>query len=121
MRKIFVIVTLLSMYLLYSGWVYTSGTASLRVMPDAAVKGKQIWQEKNCQNCHQIFGLGGYMGPDLTTVVSDRYRGRMYAKGMLMNGGSRMPNFHFSEQQVTELIAYLDYVNSIGNTKIHNN
>ncbi len=35
-----------------------------------AAAGKLLYQKYNCQACHQIYGLGGYMGPDLTNVYS---------------------------------------------------
>jgi nitric oxide reductase subunit C len=110
-QKIFVIIGLLTVYFLYSGWVYTNGTELKMSMDSRSIQGKSLWQEKNCQNCHQLFGLGGYMGPDLTTVTTDPKRGTAYAKGILMSGGSRMPNFHFKEEEADALVAYLDYVN----------
>lgn len=110
MQKIVILFVLLTSYVGYSVWVYTSGTSSNTGMTADAIRGKVLWQQKNCQNCHQLFGLGGYMGPDLTTVISDSRRGRLYAKGMITAGGSRMPNFHFDKKEVNELIAWLEYV-----------
>jgi len=80
-------------------------------MSPEAAQGKAIWQQRNCQSCHQIYGLGGYMGPELTQVVSEKGRGVAYTRAMLMNGGYRMPNFHFSEREADQLLAYLSYVN----------
>lgn len=74
--------------------------------------GKQIYQEYNCQSCHQLFGLGGYLGPELTTVISDKNRGELYARILLENGAIRMPNFHLSPKQVNALIDYLKYVDA---------
>ena len=51
------------------------------------------------------------MGPDLTTVTSDKNRGIAYARGVMLNGGNRMPNYHLPEKDVDMLIAYLSYVN----------
>jgi len=106
------IFVLLVLYAAYSGWIYTSGTAIAADIPRDALQGKQIWQQHNCQTCHQLYGLGGYMGPDLTSVTSDKNRGAAYAKGMLLSGGERMPNYHFSVQDADKLVAYLSYVNS---------
>lgn len=112
LKKVVTIFVLLVLYAAYSGWIYTSGTAIAAIMPQDALQGKQIWQERNCQTCHQLYGLGGYMGPDLTTVTSDKNRGVAYTKGMLLGGGTRMPNYHLSEQEADKLLAYLAYVNS---------
>ncbi|MCD6011008.1 MAG: hypothetical protein K0Q79_870 [Flavipsychrobacter sp.] len=112
MGKVLTIIVLFSIYVIYSGWVFSPGTSSGVRMTQKAINGKNLWHSNNCQNCHQVFGLGGYMGPDLTTVTTDKSRGKLYAKAMLMNGGTRMPNFHFTENQADELVAYLDYVNN---------
>ena len=112
MKKVIVIVLLISVYVAYSGWVYTSGTACNIPMSDAAIQGKLLWQEYNCQNCHQLYGLGGYMGPDLTTVTTNKQKGILYARGILLSGGDRMPNFHFSEDEVNNILAYLSYVSA---------
>lgn len=113
MKKIIIILTLLGLYAAYSGWVYTIGTSCKIVMTEAAKEGKILWQIKNCQSCHQLYGLGGYMGSDLTLITTAKQGGVAYTRGILLNGGSRMPNFHFTTDEADELIAYLSYV---GNT-----
>lgn len=108
-------VLLLLAYAGYSALVYTRGTE----LPKAASKwsaqaaeGKRIFQQQNCTACHQLYGLGGYLGPDLTTAWSDRHRGPAYLRALLQSGGSRMPNFHFSEAEITALLAYLQSVDA---------
>lgn len=115
MSKVIAISILLLLFIAYSYWVYTPGTESAVQMTENAINGKAIWHRKNCQNCHQVFGLGGYMGPDLTTITKDKNRGPLYAKGMLLSGGTVMPNFHFSEKEADELVAYLDYISNTVN------
>ncbi len=115
MKKIGVIFLLLGLYATYSCWVYTAGTSCNIVMTEAAKEGKLLWQINNCQSCHQLYGLGGYMGPDLTLITTTKRGGEKYTKGMLLNGGTRMPNFHFSPDEADAIIAYLSYV---GNTAI---
>ncbi len=62
--------------------------------------------------CHQFYGLGGYMGPDLTNVVSNK--GVAYARAILTSGTVRMPNFGFSEQEMDDLVAFLEFVDTMG-------
>ncbi len=50
-----------------SGKDYDTGKAFLT---EDSRKGKLLFQEYNCISCHQLYGLGGYMGPDLTNVIS---------------------------------------------------
>lgn len=118
-RKTTVFLVLLCCYIAYSAWVYTEGTEQYTNVPfsEQAAQGKQIWQQNNCVACHQLYGLGGYLGPELTTIISDSSRGTSYAVGMLKSGGTTMPNFHFTDEQVNAVIAYLTYVDA----SVHNN
>lgn len=79
-------------------------------MNEDAIKGKLLYQQYNCTSCHQLFGLGGYLGPELTTVISQPGKGPQYAKAFFKSGINRMPDFHLNNQQIDELIAYLTYV-----------
>jgi nitric oxide reductase subunit C len=117
--KIAVLVTLLLLYTGYSALVYTKGTAhttnvSEKVQQQIS-RGKQVYQQYNCMACHQIYGLGGYLGPDLTTAYSDKRRGEAYLRAILVSGGSRMPNFHLTPDQIDALISYLQYVDATAN------
>lgn len=112
MKKVIALIILFCLYVIYSGWVYTYGTSVDIPMAPIAQEGKQLWQSNNCQSCHQLYGLGGFMGPDLTNVTTDKKRGALYAKAILLNGGSKMPNFHFTEKEATNIIAYLSYIDS---------
>jgi nitric oxide reductase subunit C len=117
MYKIWIISFLIITFLGYSTWVYTNATDYGTTMNTTQIYGKQVYQEFNCQSCHQIFGLGGYLGPELTTVMSDKNRGEDYAKAFLQNGGgTRMPNFNFSKEQIQGLVEYLKYVDQNANT-----
>lgn len=81
---------------------------------EGAGKGKLLFQKNNCISCHQIFGLGGYMGPDLTNVISAPGKGELYAKSFIKNGTQRMPNFNFTDEEADALIAYLKQVDAAG-------
>ena len=114
MVKIAAFSILFLVYVAYSFTVYTKGTEiSLTLSkPDKIQidKGKDLFQRYNCISCHQIYGLGGFLGPELTTAWSDPKRGETYMKAFLMAGGIRMPNFHFSTDEVNAIISYLKYV-----------
>jgi len=112
MNKLWVFAILFLTYLLYSSWVYTMGTNRASEMNVRQQYGKQLYQDYNCQSCHQLFGLGGFLGPELTTVISDKNRGELYAKVLLENGAIRMPNFHFTPVQVDAILDYLKYVDA---------
>ena len=114
MIKIVAFVSLFTAYLVYSIIVYTKGTEknfSVSAGEQMKIKtGSDLFQQYNCTSCHQLYGLGGYLGPELTTAYSDPGRGEMYMKAFLKAGGPRMPNFHFKEEDINALISFLKYV-----------
>jgi nitric oxide reductase subunit C len=96
--------------------VYSKGTANLSFSDFAGsakiMSGKQLFQKNNCTSCHQIYGLGGYLGPELTTAYSDPLRGELNMRAFLQAGGQRMPNFHFTKEEIDDIISYLKYVDA---------
>ena len=118
MYKVSIFFALLLTYLTYSGWIYTGGTNTVANMSPIELEGKHIFEKNNCQSCHQLFGLGGYLGPDLTTAVSNKNKGTAYARAILQSGGSRMPVFHFSEKEINALISYFTYVDRNANKQV---
>ena len=107
---------LVFLFALYSSWIYTNGTEKnvlLAGNEQAMSKmGKALFQKHNCQSCHQLYGLGGYLGPDLTSAWSDKNRGETYIKALLQSGGNRMPDFDLTKEEIDQLITYLKYVDS---------
>ena len=114
--KLSVIVLLITAFFIYTGFVYTIGTGKNNsvALTEEVKHGKMLWQEKNCSACHQLYGLGGYMGPDLTNVISAQGKGEFYAEVILRSGTQVMPNFHFNNDEVKSLIAFLKYVDASG-------
>ena len=104
-------------FLCYTVFVDTIGTSQDKgkdLLSEKAKSGKLLYQQYNCTACHQIYGLGGYLGPDLTNLVSNTDKGPIYAKAILKNGTLRMPNFHLNESEVEDLLAYLIYIDGTG-------
>ena len=101
-------------FVIYSATIYTSGTAASHSDPmsDEARAGQQLFQDHNCIACHQFYGLGGYMGPDLTNVISNR--GAPIARALITAGTANMPNFGLDQGEVSALVAYLEFVDTTG-------
>ncbi len=118
--KIAAISIILTLFAGYTIWVDTGniGLQKPHIATGIAADGKLLFQKYNCQACHQIYGLGGYMGPDLTNVYSTPNKGSLYINAFLQNGTNRMPNFHLSQQEISSLTAYLATVDSTGNSPI---
>lgn len=81
-----------------------------------AIEGKKIWQKKNCQSCHQFYGLGGYMGPDLTNITAQKNEN--YIRAIIQSGTRKMPNFHLTGTEVNSIIAYLSWINASGSAAV---
>jgi nitric oxide reductase subunit C len=116
MAKVIVFASLFFCYIIYSCIIFTKGTDdNTNIQPDETVsiqKGKNLFQQHNCIACHQIYGLGGYLGPELTTDYSNAAKGEMYMKAFLQAGGQRMPNFFFQKDEIDDIIHYLKYVDA---------
>ena len=114
-KNIKVLVLLLSAFLVYNLIVYTQKSASSApIMSSKALEGEKIWQENNCTACHQLYGLGGYLGPDLTNVISHPQKGDTYVKAFLNSGVNSMPKFDFSEIEKDKLVEFLSHVDQTG-------
>lgn len=115
--KRFISAVLISSFFIYSIVIYTVGTRvdkGEKWATEKSKQGKLLFQKKNCIACHQIYGLGGFMGPDLTNMISAPGKGPLFAKALLMNGTDRMPNYHLSEAEIDELVEFLTYADKTG-------
>ena len=80
----------------------------------AAIRGKHLFDHKNCMGCHTILGEGAYYAPELTKVYERRGEG--FIKAMLKNpeamypGQRKMTNYHFSDQEIDDLTEFLKWV-----------
>jgi nitric oxide reductase subunit C len=114
--KVVIFISLFFSYVIYSLVVYTKGTENNISFSGTEKKkinsGKALFQKHNCISCHQLYGLGGYLGPELTTAYTDKYRGDAYMRAFLKNGGPRMPKFNFTEEEIDAVISYLKYIDS---------
>ncbi len=115
--KRIIVGALLGSFLAYTTIVYTLGTREdkgLRYITPLAVEGKHLFQKYNCIACHQIYGLGGYLGPDLTNVIARYKENTAYINALLRGGSQRMPNFHLNNEEVNSIIEYLNYIDKTG-------
>jgi nitric oxide reductase subunit C len=110
--KFIAMVLLITGFLYYSFYIYTSLPVKTYTTTEESGTGKIIWQQYNCSSCHQVYGLGGYLGPDLTNTFS--LRGTDYIKAFLMSGTTSMPNFHLTAKEINALLAYLACIDATG-------
>jgi nitric oxide reductase subunit C len=88
----------------------------------AVERGQDVWHEKNCINCHTLFGEGAYYAPDLTKIT--QLRGAPYLAAFLKNPENfyneqkhrrLMPRQDLSDVDIDALIAFLDWVSKVNN------
>ncbi len=114
-KYILILALLIVIFSVYNYVIYNSEryTTSIILTPKA-IEGQQLWQTNNCWSCHQIYGLGGYLGPDLTNTFSHQDKGPLYIKAFLNSGVKAMPKFNFSEKEKEAIVEYLKFVDSTG-------
>ncbi len=110
--KLMVLIFLSISFLVYSFYLYKEPSCEKENTTALEMEGKMIWQKKNCTSCHQLYGLGGHLGPDLTNITARRTTPQIEA--FLKNGINQMPNFNLSQHEMDALISFLTAVNKSG-------
>ena len=54
-------------------------------LSEAALRGRGLYHDEACQVCHQMYGQGGFLGPDLTNAGSRVDASRLF-RGVLLVG-----------------------------------
>jgi nitric oxide reductase subunit C len=120
-RNMFVVGTvffsIVFLYLTYDSLKQMPRRTNEDKLTEKVVAGKHVWQDKNCNDCHTILGIGGYYAPDITKVA--KYRDRDWLTRFLKDpegvwpAKRKMPNLHLSDMEVDDLIAFMTWVSNI--------
>lgn len=75
-------------------------------------RGRALFEEKGCRGCHKLDGVGGVIGPDLTTVARAGGRTPEWLMAHFRNPqevvpNSAMPRLDLDESEVEALTMYL--------------
>jgi nitric oxide reductase subunit C len=87
----------------------------------AVERGKLIWETRNCIGCHTLLGEGAYFAPELGNVIPRR--GPDFVKAWIKAqptgapGRRQMPQFNLSEQQLDDMVQFLDWTSKINTEK----
>jgi nitric oxide reductase subunit C len=87
---------------------------AISIEKQQAAAGRLVWQKYNCQSCHQLYGLGGYLGPDLTNVYAAPGKGEALIRAVLKTGVAPMPSFDMAEEEITLLVSFLKETDASG-------
>ncbi|MGM0576395.1 MAG: c-type cytochrome [Myxococcota bacterium] len=95
----------------------TPARSQTRHMSESVVRGHDVWNDNNCMGCHTLLGEGAYYAPELTKVVERR--GKPWIRTFLKDpeamypGRRRMVQYDFTEQEISDVVAFLDWVGGI--------
>lgn len=97
-------------------WFVYAGASEAPPASAQVRQGLGVWQGSNCAACHQLYGLGGYMGPDLTNVHGDK--GEAHIRAFVSYGTERMPAHELSAEEMAALVAFLEWVDRSGRSRV---
>ena len=107
-------------FIAFSVWIYTIPLFSPSQYSEKELhlvaEGRLVWQKYNCHTCHQLYGLGGYLGPDLTNVYSRSGNNEHYIRGIVKSGVKQMPALEISEEEMNALLQFLKNVDQSGSS-----
>lgn len=87
----------------------------------AVVRGKAIWETRNCIGCHTLLGEGAYFAPELGNVYKRRggdfIKAWMAAQPSGAPGRRQMPQFNLTEEQLNDLVEFLKWTGNINTEK----
>jgi cytochrome c oxidase subunit 2 len=107
----------------FSAWEQAQSRPALMPTDPVAMQGLTLFREMSCVNCHAIkgiFGATGGVAPDLTHLASRTILAggvsentpenlRLWlADPQQMKPGALMPNYHFTPEQMTQLMSYFE-------------
>ncbi|WP_264559438.1 c-type cytochrome [Flavobacterium sp. N2270] len=114
-KYLLILLVLVTAFTLYNFNIYTSETNYTTIrLSKKAIEGENIWLQNNCNSCHQIYGLGGYLGPDLTNVYSTKGKGEKLIKTIVNSAIKSMPKFNFNEDEKDLLVQFFKEIDQTG-------
>jgi nitric oxide reductase subunit C len=109
----------------HSHYYVVTESAKTEDVTDSVARGKHVWEENACVNCHSILGEGAYFAPEVGNVWT-RYGGREDPEGARMaliawmqsqpsgiEGRRQMPQFNLSDQELNDLVDFLRFTDGI--------
>ncbi len=87
----------------------------------SVIRGKHLWETRNCIGCHTLLGEGAYFAPELGNVY--QRRGPDFIKVWIKSqpthapGRRQMPQFNFTDEQMDDMVEFLKWTNGINTEK----
>ncbi len=99
-------------------YIVNTSTASMP-LTESVVRGKRIWEEHACVNCHSLHGEGAYFAPEVGNVMTrwgvidkpkeafETLKGWMEAQPSRIPGRRQMPGYKLTDEQIRDLSNFL--------------
>jgi len=95
-----------------------------KTLTESVLRGKRVWEENTCINCHTLLGEGAYFAPELGNAClrmggGDRKDGKDAIASWIesmptgIEGRRQMPNFHLSKKQLSDVADFLCWASTI--------
>ena len=100
-------------------------STDVNTLDDSVARGKRIWEDNACINCHTILGEGAYFAPEVGNVMTrwgvledpegafEALKGWMDAMPTGIEGRRQMPNFGLSDDEYRDLTNFLIWTDKI--------
>ncbi len=103
--------------LTYDTWQKIPIRDHANLMTPSVIQGKYLVDTNDCIGCHTINGEGSYYAPELGNVY--KRRGAAFIRAWIPSqptgvpGRRQMTHFNFTQDQLTDIIAYLKWLSNI--------
>lgn len=107
----------------------TTTSTDVKGLTESVARGKRIWEHNACVDCHTILGEGAYFAPELGNVFvryggdTDPAAAREALKAWMKSqpsgvaGRRQMPQFHLTDKELDDLVAFLEWTSRINTQK----
>ena len=89
-------------------------------LTESVIRGKHIWETRNCIGCHTLLGEGAYFAPELGNVYQRFGQSKDAIKGFIKSrpvegipGRRSMPQFNLTEEELDAIAEFLKYSSEI--------
>lgn len=109
--KRWLVASLVACFVIQTGFVYLDPSQS-PPLSEKANEGRRLWHRYNCQGCHQFYGFGGFLGPDLTNAAPRVSPQRLHR--LLTEGSGLMPAYGLPADEIAAVGEFLSAMNETG-------
>ena len=122
--SIFFIVIFVGLSIHSHFYIVNTSTAS-SPLTKSVERGKRVWEEHACINCHTILGEGAYFAPEVGNVMArwgvdddkqeayETLKNWMESQPTGIKGRRQMPRFNLSDEDMRALADFLLWTNKI--------